>query len=63
MEEMLDSGDDDIPMDDILKKNIKIFKAQGKLTTEFHTFKTNITDPKIPNCSGCVINSVKFDGT
>jgi hypothetical protein len=39
MEEMFDETDDnDIPMDDIRKKNI----TQGK-PTKFHVFKTNIT--------------------
>ena len=63
-EEMIDktTDDDDIPMDEIRKKNIKIFKAQGK-PTKFHTFMTNITDPKMPNCSGCTIHWVNFDGT
>jgi hypothetical protein len=37
----------DIPMDDIHKKNIKIFKAQGK-PTNLHAFKTNITGKKVP---------------
>ena len=26
-------------------------------------FKTNITGKKMPNCSGCVIRCVNFDGT
>jgi hypothetical protein len=43
MEEMLDEVDDnDIPMDDIRKKIIKIFTSQGK-PTKLHVFKTNIT--------------------
>jgi hypothetical protein len=52
----------DIPMDDIRKKNIKIFKAQGK-PTNLHVFKTNITGKKMPNCSGCPVHCVDFDGT
>ncbi len=52
----------DIPMDDIRKKNIKIFKAQGK-PTNLHVFKTNITGKKMPNCSGCPVHWVNFDGT
>jgi copper(I)-binding protein len=51
MEEMLDEpNDNDIPMDDIHKKNIKIFKAQGK-PTKLHTYKTNITGKKMSDCS------------
>ncbi len=46
MEEILDELDDnDIPMDDIHKKNIKIFKTQGK-PTKIQAFKTNITGKK-----------------
>jgi hypothetical protein len=63
MEEMLDEADDgDIPMDDIRKKNVKIFKAQGQ-PPKLHTFKTNITGMKMPNCCGCPVHSVDFDGT
>jgi hypothetical protein len=52
MEEMLDEADDnDIPMDDILKKNIKIFTVQGK--PKKLAFKTTITGKKIPDCCGC----------
>jgi hypothetical protein len=62
-EEMLDKTDDDnIPMDDIRKKNIKIFRDQGK-PTELHAFKTNVDVKKMPNCSGCPVHCVNFDGT
>ena len=48
MEEMLDAaGDDDIPIDEIRKKNIRIFKAQGK-HTKFHAFKTHISGNPAP---------------
>jgi hypothetical protein len=60
---MLDhTDDDDIPMDDVHKKNIKIFKAQGK-PTKLHKFKTNITGQKMANCSGCPVHYVNFEGT
>jgi hypothetical protein len=45
--------DGDIPMDEIRKKKFKIFNEQGK-PTKFNVFKTNITGPKMPNCSGCL---------
>ena len=60
---MFDEVDDnDIPMDDIRKKNIKIFKTQGK-PSKLHAFKTNITGKKMPNCSGCPVHYVNFEGT
>ena len=63
MEEMLDAaGDDDIPIDEIRKKNIRIFKAQGK-HNKFHAFKTNVTGKKMPDCTGCPVHCVNFDGT
>jgi hypothetical protein len=63
MEEMLDESDDnDIPMDDIRKKKIKIFKSRGK-PTKIHVFKTNITGKKMSDCSGCPIHCFNFDGT
>jgi hypothetical protein len=52
MEGMFDEVDDnDIPMDDIRKKNIKIFTEQGK-PTNLHAFKTNITGKKMTHCCG-----------
>ncbi len=63
MEEMLDEADDnDIPMDDIRKKNIKIFTAQGK-PTKLCALKTNITGKKMSDCCGCPVHCVNFDGT
>jgi hypothetical protein len=63
MEEMLDETDDnDIPMDGIRKKNIKLFKEQGN-PTKLHAFKTNITGKKMPDCSGCPVHCLNFDGT
>jgi hypothetical protein len=63
MEEMLDEDDDnDIPMDDIRKKNIKIFTVQGK-PKKLHVFKTTITGKKMPDCCGCPVHCVNFDGT
>ncbi len=63
MEEMLDEADDnDIPMDDIRKKNIKIFTAQGK-PNKLHAFKTTITGKKMSDCYGCPVHCVNFDGT
>ncbi len=35
MEELPDETDDNIPTDDIRKKNIKIFRAQGKPTASY----------------------------
>jgi hypothetical protein len=63
MEEMLDEVDDnDMPMDDIRKKNIKIFMTQGK-STKLHVFKTNITGKKMPDGCVCPVHCVNFDGT
>ena len=63
MEEILDeTGDDDIPIDEIRKKNIRIFKAQGK-HTKFHAFKTHISGKKMPDCIGCPVHCVNFDGS
>ena len=63
MEEMFDEADDnDIPMDDIRKKNIKIFTAQGK-HKKLHAFKTTIAGKKMPDCCGCPVHCVNFDGT
>ena len=63
MEEKFDEDDDnDIPMDDIRKKNIQIFTAQGK-PTKLLVFKTNITGKKMSNCCGCPVHCVNFDGT
>jgi hypothetical protein len=60
MEEMLDAaGDDDIPIDEIRKKNIRIFKAQGK-PTKLHACKTNITGKKMSDCSGCPVHCFNF---
>jgi hypothetical protein len=63
MEEMLDETDDnDIPMDDIRKKNIKNFTAQGK-PKKLHAFKTTITGKKMSDCCGCPVHCFHFDGT
>jgi hypothetical protein len=60
MEEMLDAaGDDDIPIDEIRKKNIRIFKAQGK-HTKFHAFKTHISGKNMPDCIGCPVHCVSI---
>jgi len=61
MEEMLDDADD-IPMDEVRKKNIQIFRAQAK-PNKLQAFKTNITGQKMSGCCGCPIHCVAFDGT
>jgi hypothetical protein len=60
MEEILDeAGDDDIPIDEIRKKNIRIFKAQGQ-HTKFHAFKTHISGKNMPDCIGCPVHCVSI---
>ncbi len=59
---MLVHDDDDIPIDEIRKKNIRIFKAQGK-HTKFHVFKTNISGKKLLDCTVCPVHDVNFDGS
>jgi hypothetical protein len=62
MEEMLDAAGDDDIINEIRKKNIRIFKAQGK-HTKFHAFKTHISGKKMPDCIGCPVHCVNFDGS
>jgi hypothetical protein len=61
MEELFD-GVDDIPMDEVRKKNIQLLRAQEK-SMKYQHFKTNNTDKKMSGYCVYPIHCVTFDGT